>query len=412
MTTISSPLFSDTKTLLVDIDECQIDTISENTFQNVHQLWQLRIIKSNISRIERRAMPVAVHISPPTVGVFVEWTPFIFNATRIDLLETDAIHLQISEKDEHFNVVNSHFMSIRKGGLNITGTGHILIADSRFHQIENDAITVHLKGNDSEKTHKIMAYSTLTLMGLEVLSVNVTNFLLNLKITNGKVFLIRVAFLFPAALTSMISLDLNTIPHILDQNQTFIERLAVTCNCQDIGSNLLVINASSGKNTGKSENLFSTTGELKDNENDYEDGPPETTLATNYSIYQRVIQELNCYEDGHIIGLSTFNSLYCPDTATTNESETKIDHNATNSSVNNNDIKDKPLLLVWYFGIVGTIVFVAIVVVVLVCIVRQKKKSYQIDKRKSPIHRPNKQVGVISEDPFCECEDAEDESQL
>lgn len=404
---MSSPLFSDTKVLMVDIQECQIDVVSQDTFRNVYKLCKLSVLNSNISRIENGSMPVAVPLASPPASANVEFPLFMFNKTRIELLESSAIQLRIMEKEEYFNIVNSQFIKVLKGAVSISGTGHALIADSQFHQIENDAIIVNLKGSDSVNSHKLMDYSTLNLMGLEFLSViNVTNLLLNLQVTNGLLFFSRMSFLFPGALSSVLSLDNNVaISHIWDHNHT-LERWTVTCSCQEI----------SDRRTKRQDE-----SEIDDYDESNPNGvvatdPPTTT--TQSSRQWRVLSELKCYQDS--LSLSEFHSTHCleltttPSTtiATTTELIDLVDTNTTTSDQPATITNPEGRKFLWYPIVAGICGLVTLVVISLVCLVRQKKKSYNIDKRKTKRPNNTKQVGVISEDPICGREDGEDESQI
>ncbi|EFX63370.1 hypothetical protein DAPPUDRAFT_106820 [Daphnia pulex] len=258
------------KALLIEIQESQIGTIFENAFQNVNKLWQLRIIKSNISRIVNRAMPDVLSIEPSQAAPVHEMTPFIFNETRIEMLDSTS---------------------------RITGLGYVLIADSQFHQIENDSIIIHLRGMETESSHKLIAYSTLTLMGIDIFSMDINNFLRNIQITNGKLYLIRLNFRYPGALSSIITMDNNTIAHISDHNQTTAaERWTVICSCREIAYSLYV----SPNNNDRKEPQELDNGVLPVKQNDYDyDGPTETSptpAKTNVSsIYSDILKELRYF---------------------------------------------------------------------------------------------------------------------
>ena len=415
MDTISPPLISDTKALLVDIQECSIDTVSEDAFRNVHKMWQFRIFKSNISRIANRAMPEAVPISPPPAGIQVDWAPFILNETNIEVLESDAIHLRITEKDEHFNIVNSKFLTIRKGGLRLSGTGHVLIADSLFQQVQNDSVIIMLRGtNLSDSSHKIMDYSTLNVMGLEIYSVDVANFLFNLQITNGKLYLFRMSFKFPEALSAIISLDNKTVPHIWDQNQTtFVERWTVICSCYEI-ENSLHASPSNTKANGLDNNgiLPTIANNFKSDAYDYEDAKQSETSPKPFSYPNwHILNELRCYQDRlESMSLVDFDTVFCPDTTSENTNGNYNTTPAQDSDELTTNFYEEPL--VWYLGSAGVCIFFLISVVGFICIFRHQRKTLKIDHRKT--YRPNnvKQVGIISEDPICGCEEGEEESQL
>jgi hypothetical protein len=418
MDSIKPYLISDTKALLIEIQESQIGTIFENAFQNVNKLWQLRIIKSNISRIVNRAMPDALSIEPSQAAPVHEMTPFIFNETRIDMLDSNSIQLRIMEKDEYLNIVNSQFVTIAKGGIRITGLGHVLIADSQFHQIENDSIIIHLRGMETESSHKLIAYSTLTLMGIDIFSMDINNFLRNIQITNGKLYLIRLNFRYSGALSSIITMDNNTIAHISDHNQTTAaERWTVICSCREIANRLHV----SPNNNDRKEPQELDNGVLPVKQSDYDyDEPTETSptpAKTNVSsIYSDILKELRCYQEGSSsITTNEFDASYCPDVTTEAAVEGK-NHNmsyvipeseqSSNSSYYNQS-------MVWYLGATGGCIFIAIAILSFLAIFRHKRKSFKIHNKQktNKAYRPNNS-NVINEDPICGCDEGEEESQL
>lgn len=106
MSNIFPNLMSNTKALLVDMQDCQVGIITEGTFRRVDKLWQLRIFRTNITKIESRAAPCgeeeggggAAGLSVAPAAIQVEWAPFILNETRIDLFNVDALCFDISEK--------------------------------------------------------------------------------------------------------------------------------------------------------------------------------------------------------------------------------------------------------------------------------------------------------------------------
>lgn len=103
MANIFPNLMSNTKALLVELLDSTIDTIAEGTFRKVDKLWQLRLFRVNITRIESRAAPNdddrdvgGLTVAP--AAVHVEWAPFILNETHVDLIEVDALSFNVSEK--------------------------------------------------------------------------------------------------------------------------------------------------------------------------------------------------------------------------------------------------------------------------------------------------------------------------
>ena len=73
--------------------------------------------------------------------------------------------------------------------------------------------------------------------------------------------------------------------------------------------------------------------------------------------------------------------------------------------------------MVWYLGATGgCVIIIAAGILSFLAIFRHKKKIFKIhnNQKTKNSYRPNnsKQVGVISEDPICGCEEGEEESQL
>ena len=415
MDNIKQYLISDTKALIIEIQECQIGTIFEDAFRNVNKLWQLRIIKSNINRIANNAMPDALSIEPSQMLPVHEVTPFIFNETRIEMLDSNSIQLRIMEKDEYFNIINSQFSSIAKGGIQITGLGHVLIADSQFHQIANDSIIIRLRGMDTESSYKLISYSTLTLMGLEIFSMDIGNFLLNIQITNGKMYLIRLNFRYPGAFSSITTMDNNTLSHITDHNQTiFAERWTVLCSCHEIGNSLHV---PSNTNDRKEPEEFDN-GFFPVTQNDYENGKP-TENSTLNKVLSDILKEIRCYQDGSTsLTTKEFDSSYCPDITT--ETTERKNENGTSFPIPESELSSNSYYnqsMVWYLGATGgCVIIIAAGILSFLAIFRHKKKIFKIhnNQKTKNSYRPNnsKQVGVISEDPICGCEEGEEESQL
>lgn len=414
MDRILPSLISNTKALVIDIVESRIGTISEDSFENVFTLWQFRLVKSNITRIANRAMPETVSISPSPAGVHVEWTPFIFNETNIEILDSDALNLRFAEKEDYFNIINSRVGVIQKGGLSISGTGHVVVADSVFHQIRNDSIVIRLKRSESGNVQKLMDFPTLTLMGVEIFSVDVTNFLFNLQVTDGKLYLFRLAFLFPEGLSSIISLDNQTISGVWDLNHqiTFMERWSVICNCHEISASLIPTDSTNQKSRGEFEEgiISKAISDMKNDTYDYENfKQSEALLQTPSSLNIKIWNELRCYQNSSKpIGLQDFHfnclSLNTGDEKELNGSmEIEMETPFPNSRY--------PPLLTWYLVGAGSCVLTAALITSSIWVYKtQKRKTFNIGKRKN-VHRPNKQVGVISEDPICGCE-GEDESSL
>lgn len=405
MNSLTPYLVSDTRVLLMDIQESHIGTICENAFRNVEKLWQLRIGKSNISRIENRAMPDALLIEPRKIVDVHELTPFIFNETRFGILESDAIQLRITEKDEYFNIVNSEFRCISKGGIRISGSGHVLVADSQFHRIDNDSFIIHLRGMDPESSHKLLAYSTLTLMGLDILSVNVDNFLLNLQIANGQQYLVRLNFRFPGALSSVVDLDNSTLSHIWNPNQTiFVKRWTVVCNCLDIGNTLYALsNPGSGRELGDFGN-----GTFSEIVSEHEDTEPTEAFPTMVSPPNwPIVKELGCYKDDvNSISMRDYSALFCTGISEMGNMNPTAE---PDQSPNNNT-----RTMFWCIGITAGCIVVTAGIVSTVVILSRRRKSCQIHNKKISAYRPNdvKQVGIISEDPLYGCDEGEEESQL
>ncbi|XP_057374622.1 uncharacterized protein LOC130695496 [Daphnia carinata] len=408
MNSLAPYLVSDTKVLQIDIQGCQIGIISENAFRNVDKLWQLRIVKSNISRIENRAMPNALLIEPRKVVNVDERKPFIFDETRFGTLESDAIQLNITEKNDYFNIISSQFLSILKGGIRISGSGHVLVVDSQFHQMDNDSVVINLRGADPETSHKLLAYSTLTLMGLDIFSVNVDNFLRNLQITNGEQYLMRLNFRFPGALSSVVTLDNNTLSHIWNPNRKmFVQNWTVVCNCHDIVNSLYALDdtGSGNENQDFENGTFSQMpGELD------EAKPTEAFLTMVSSPNWPIPNELRCYKDDvNSVSMGEYSALFCTDNVekTANTKHATLEPDQTS---NNYDMRT----MFWCLGITGGCVVVTAGIVCFVAIVRHRRKSCKIHNKKISAYRHNdvKQVGVISEDPICGCDEGEEESQL
>ena len=231
-------LVSDTRILMVDMFNSSVIAITEGAFRLVDKLWQLSIFRTNITKIESRAVPDGgdggLSVSPSNVQP--EWTPFILNDTRVELIETNALLFNISGKDEYLNVVNCYFGLVKRGGLRVTGAGHVLLADSTFNTIEDDGFSVELQlGQKVDPALRLFAYPTLTLMGVNVQLANITNFLDNLRVTGGKIYLIRMEYHQLGALAAVIS-----HAQLWNNATTFIERWTVGCNCADLAGALLI----------------------------------------------------------------------------------------------------------------------------------------------------------------------------
>lgn len=399
-------LVSDTKTLMMSIDNCHIETIAKDAFHNVLELGQFRILKSNITRISNGAMPHALPVTSPRATTDLEWSHYLFNETRIGLLDTDAIRLDITGKDEFLNVVNCSFETVRKGGLQISGTGHVLLVDSRFQQLDDDSIIVSLKGNDSPCLNlSPINCSTLNFLGLDIFSVNITNLLLNLQISNGKLYLIRMSFLFPGAYSAIASLDKTTLPHLWNQNQTFIERWSAKCNCQDVSNYFHERRLSVQPKIPTIANLHQS--ETNDYEYDYQrDRIEKTTSLSGWHI----IQELQCFQEGPVsIDLADFKLSYCPETSTfrfeDGSTPSEIPYESSNPPPINNDHS-----FAWYMGIIAMCIIVSTGILGSVCIIRRQRKKFGIAESAKYVNRPKsaKQVGVISEDPICGCDEVEE----
>ena len=154
---------------------------------------------------------------------------------------------------------------MKKGGLRITGSGHVLVADTVFQRVENDAFIVQLRaatdGQDLAENLKFLAHPTLTMMGVQVSDANVTNFLDNLQIYDGKIYLIRMNFTLPGALGAVVG-----HARLWNNQTTFIERWTVTCSCIELAS--MIRPESDGINEVDGPN--------------YDDPPDETTPSVSH----------------------------------------------------------------------------------------------------------------------------------
>lgn len=112
--------------------------------------------------------------------------------------------------------------------MKITGAGHVLVADSTFANLDNDAFVVQLQTEETDAI-KLFAHPTLTFMGVHIFTANITNFLDNLQVTGGKMYLIRMNFQQPGALSSVVG-----HARLWNNRTTFIERWTVACSCDEL----------------------------------------------------------------------------------------------------------------------------------------------------------------------------------
>lgn len=404
-------LISDTKVLMLNMWNSRIGVISESTFQNIDKLWQLRICQTNISRLSGNSMPEFVSVANAPENVHVQWAPFIFNETIIELIESNALQILIPERSVYFNIIYSNFTNIQSGGIKLDGIGHVLIADSLFNSLEDDAISVKLK--NSREIFSVMDYPTLTIMGLEVFNVNITNFMNSFHIENGKSFLIRVSFRLKGMLQSVIH---NFFGPSNNSESSHVEQMIAECSCDE----LVRLNL-----TKKSEEQGAISSVSDETISEMIDGEHNPSTSIRFPHLKLNLAELYCYvtESVYHVNVMHFHEKYCdipatiPSQALTTQPSqllsTPAPVNLTDpsQSTDNNSVADHG----WYFYpliVAASCGIMCLTAVAAVYAYRQKRRRGPYYLRGTKKHQPNrKHVGVISENPICE-EEGEDDIQV
>ena len=293
---------------MFEISNCWLRVITAQSFRNVDKMQLMRIVHSNVSYIERYAMP-QLRLSSQTE----HHNPFIFNQTRIALIETYAMHFSISE-NEYFNIINSHFGDVRAHGITITGrTGgsHVLFADSVFEQTENEAINVQLQNEKDDNAHSLNR-PTVTFMGLEFHTANISSLLSSLKLPGGKLFLLRLTFRVPFESKELIRVtegwgNIN--------QTTVIERWNVMCNCHDnLDAYIRQVSGKRIESTDEDSELLDSDSLLAPEDNSIIDYLyQDETESVNLDEPKLTIKELNCIgEDFKPLEMKKYKSSHCP----------------------------------------------------------------------------------------------------
>lgn len=402
-------LMSDTNILMVNIWNSSIGVISKSTFQNVDKLWQLRICQTNISRLDGDSMSEFISVSNAPEHIHVEWAPFIFNETNIENIEPNALKLLIPERSAYFNIIYSNFTRIQSKAIHLVGVGHVLIADSIFHSVEDDAISVGLK--NTREVLSVMDYPTLTIMGLEMFSVDIANFMNSFHIENGKIFLIRVSFLLHGRLQQIID---NVFGPSKSSESFYIEQMMTECSCDE----LVRLNLTA---TSEEQEVISSVSEEIISE--MIDGEHDPSSSINLPHIKPQLAELYCHvnESYYHVNVMRYYDKYCTIPTTIPSFESTSESNSlltTPTSVNIIDASESISSVGdsgWYLYsliIVGVCGMVCLGTAVTVYVYRQKHRRGPYYLRGTKKHQPNrKHVGVISENPICE-EEGEDEIQV
>lgn len=404
-------LMSNTNILMVNIWNSSIGVVSESTFQNVIRLWQLRICQVNISRLASNSMLEPILVSNAPENIHIQWAPFIFNETHIEHIESDALKFIIPEKSVYFNIIYSNFTNIQRKGIQLFGIGHVLIADSIFNSIEDDALSVRLE--NAKEIVSVMDYPTLTIMGLEIFDVNVTNFMNSFSVENGKVFLIRVSFRLHGMLQPIMQ---NFFGPPNSNKSSYVEQIITECSCSELVR--LNLTAASEEQGVIGSVPDETISEMIDGEHD-----PSTSV--HFPHFSHNLAELYCHvkESLYHINVMNFHEKYCNALTTISSLEstsqldpllsTPIPINLTDASQSTDSAN--AVSSGWFFyssTVAGICGVVSLASAVAVYLYRQKRRRGPYYLRGTKKHQPNrKHVGVISENPICE-EEGEDDIQV
>lgn len=337
------------RSLLFEMSDCSVRKINANAFRNVEKLAQMKIVNSNISYIESYAMPSALYLTSHKEHD----TPFIFNQTRITLIESFALHWRISE-NEYFTVVNSLFIDVRKRGITLTGgVGHVLFADSIFEKTENGAIFVNLS-RDDETPNQLYAHSlnqpTVTLLGLEFHTANISHLFNSLRLKDGKLYLLRLTFRKSFNI-EVLRQTLMGIRDNLKNKAIVIENLVITCNCSDNLENLYL-------------NLEDNSGVLRNSNETVQFNEVTDSVLRSEEENIDIIKEFKCLTDFEETILYKFKALHCP---WVNESEAEKDTIAEKESYPLNK-------WLWIF-IGGSAFFIFIISLLIFASVKSRKHS-------------------------------------
>ena len=392
MASIDPYLMSDTKVLMVDIADSNIGVISTSTFQNVDKIWQLRICRTNISQLKSDSMPEYVSIATAPEWAHVQWPPFIFNETHIEYVEANALKFFIAENSGYFNIIHSHIRHIQSGGIRLIGVGHVVIADSVFHSMEDDALTVNLLANSTVKMFNAMNFPTLTIMSLEIFQVNTTNFIGNFQVENGKVFLMGIGFRFAGMLQPVI----ENYFRANSSASTYIDRMLIECDCEEM--------ARSNLPAASERQLISEVIE------------EEHRSATAILDGRHNLEQLHCYvqQGAEHVNIMEFQEKYCADPPPYPSASTPAPLNLTDAvQSTDNQLNANGTVFLYSMiaaGVCGSAAIVGLLAFYF-CRAKKKRGPYYLRKEQRK-HKPNsKHVGVISENPICE-EEAEDDAQL
>jgi hypothetical protein len=323
--------------------------------------------------------------------------PFIFNETRIGLIETYAMHFSIS--DDYFNIINSHFSDVRAHAITITGRAacHVLFADSVFAYTEDNAINVQLQNNN--QTSKLYAHSlsrpTVTFMGLDFHTANISSLLSSMKLPGGKLFLLRLTFRASFESKELI----RAAESWRDINQsTVIERWNIVCNCNDNLYDILHAyikqEHKSGMSVDSSEDSdvidsLLTSEDYNKNDYLYQD-EIESESTKNLEESKFTIKELKCIvEDFKLLEIKKFKTLHCPLTFPI-EVERNAIHIKINSILNN-----------WWWIYVGaTGLFIFLTSLAILWLVKYRKRGTFATEHKSIQHLKTNHVAKMNNSTF------------
>ncbi len=392
-------LMSSTSALLIELKDSSIGYVTERTFENVNELWYLRVFSCQINCIERNAMPTFLSIAPqPSNSHDDTLAPFVFNATHIQELMPEAVKFHVSTNTEYLNFVHCKFSVIHSRGLQVTGKGHVLFANTQLALVEDDAFLVSLAANETNRGDALMPsmikYPTLTLMSLTLSSVNVSNFLDNLHVGQGKLYLMRINLAFPGVLQSISDYSTRW-----SNQSVFIERVTASCDCLELDDYLLGSGTADGEPPSADTDLL-----LHDPAVDYEDARSLPKSSADQSPAQQMRNELLCYVPGEeSVRPHKYRALYCvpPDVFVDVDPVVGVETESL----------DPELALAYKHWLVyasagAVFVFLA---TLLGLYVYRKRRNYNLDRRRCQAQQNAKgQVGVLSEDPIFEAE-VEDE---
>ena len=209
------------------------------------------------------------------------------------------------EKDDWLKIVNCHIGRIERSGLQITGAGHVLIARSNIDYMEKDSLNISLQSNETRLQD--LKSLTLNLMDVKLANVDVTNFLNNLRVPEGKVYLIRMTFPFAGALQSVIN-----DPYIWNNQSVHVEEVAVVCDCRQLAE---------FNGIAEGQEQPSTSEGPQSRNSDYGRNRPgnagdDSQTRLDLAAGSQIREELRCYlpNDGIVVNVSNFlqDDRICP----------------------------------------------------------------------------------------------------